>query len=277
MKSVLVLATSAGGLCLSSAAMAGLFPGPDSFGYSGFTTTGNTYTTIKGNGGTRVTPADPAAATYDDRFYQVALPFTFNFYGTANTTAYLSTNGFLSFGGATNTGNALDSQQANSYTNNSFALAAMPLGGSGNWVNDRAVIAPWWDDMQFTSGQQGGLYTLLRTNGLGEQEFVIEWANIAFFNSTTDGVSFQVVLNQNNWISFFYGDSASANTGNTRAASATIGIHDLGGTTGNDRFLQYSFNQVNAVAPGMGIHIIPAPASLALVGVGGLLMARRRR
>jgi hypothetical protein len=276
MKSVLVLAAVAGGLCLSTVASAGLFPGPDGFGYTGSTTTGNTYTTIKGNGGTRVTPADPAAATYDDRFYSVTIPFSFNFYGTGQTTAFISTNGFIALGAATNTGNALDTQQNNSYTNSTFAVAAMPLGGTGQWVADRPVIAPWWDDMQFTSGQQGGIYTRSQVVS-GVNEFVIEWANVAFFNSTADGVSFQAVLRDNGTMSFFYGDSASSNTGNTLGASGTIGIHNVGGGTGNDQYLQYSNNQAAAVSNGFAVHIVPAPASLALAGLGGLLVARRRR
>src|SRR5438874_7647131 len=86
--------------------------GPDAAGYTGLhANVPGSFTTIKGNGGTLITPAtpaDPPPATLDDRFYQVAMPFSFPFYGTSSNTAFVSTNGFLAFGGVTNTNTALD-------------------------------------------------------------------------------------------------------------------------------------------------------------------------
>jgi hypothetical protein len=56
-------------LFAGSTATAASFPGPDAFGYTGVRTNNlSAFNSIKGNGGTLLTPADPAAAPYDDRF-----------------------------------------------------------------------------------------------------------------------------------------------------------------------------------------------------------------
>jgi hypothetical protein len=273
-RNVLILA---GALAVPAIAQAAVtWPGPDSYGYSGSTSTGNTFSTIKGNGGALVTPADPAAATYDDRFYTAPVGFAFPFYGVTNNAVFVTTNGLITFGGTTNTDQSLNTQINASYTNASFNSATAIPSGSNVQV-DRAMIAPWWDDLQFTSGQTGGIYTLNRTVS-GVQEFVIEWANVAFFNSTTDGVSFQAILRDNGTITFNYGDTSSSNSTNTLGASATIGIHNLGGTNVNNQYLQYNANTAGALPlGGFRVDIVPGPGAAALLGLGGLMAARRRR
>jgi len=253
-------------LLASNPASAQVF-GPDAFGYLGSrTNTGAAYTPIKGNGGTLQTPADPANATFDDRFYTAPIGFNFPFYGVNQTSVFMMTNGFLSFGGTTNTSGALNTQENFSYTNGSFNTNTLPIGNS---QVDRAIIAPWWDDLQFTSGQPGGIYTLLRTVA-GHQEFVMEWNNVAFFNSTTDGVNFEAILRDDGLITFQYNDVASSNAGNTLGGSATIGIHNLGGTTGNNNFLQFSVNSPTLVQFDQITFTptaVPEPTSMALCGV----------
>jgi hypothetical protein len=278
-----------GGL-VAAVAAAGPAPaqtfGPDGFGYTGnHVNVPGSFVTIKGNGGTLITPltpADPPPSTLDDRFYSVAIPFNFPFYGTNNTTAFVSTNGFVSFGGTTNTSQVLDSQISASYTNPNFNSATAITGqGTGSPQVDRQIIAPHWDDMQFTGGQPGGIYTLNRTVS-GHQELVLEWAQDAFFNSTTDGVSFQAILRDDGSMSFIYGDLTSAVSGNNNGGAATIGIHDLGGSPSNNRFLQWSFN-TTSVSLNDTINItpsaVPEPGTLALcaIGMAGVAAYRRRR
>lgn len=267
------LAFTAGG------AFAQIF-GPDAFGYTGNRTNSPaSFTSIKGAGGTLITPADPAAATYDDRFYSVPIGFPFSIYGVSDTTAFVSTNGFISFGGVTNTNTALNTQVGASYNNGNLASASPIIsGGNVGMQVDRTFVAPWWDDMQFTNAQPGGLYSLTRTVG-AIQEFVVEWNNVAFFNATTNGVTFQAILRSDGSMSFLYPDVTNGATG-TNGAEATIGIHNLGGTTANNQFLQYSFNQAGALLNGDRIDItpVPEPGSMALLGVAVLgTLARRRR
>lgn len=262
---------------LTGSASAAVF-GPDAFGYTGNSSNSPaSFTTIKGAGGALVTPADPANALFDDRFYAATIPFNFPFYGVNQTAAFLSTNGFISFGGTTNTNAALNTQVASSFGNNTLASATALIAGM---QVDRSFIAPWWDDLQFTNAQAGGIYTLTRTLGV-VQEFVVEWNSVAFFNSTTDSVNFQAILRDDGSMTFLYRDVLSSNAGNTRGGSATIGIHNLGGTTGNNNFLQYSFNQAAALANGdrIDITLIPEPGSMALAAgsFAGMLLRRRRR
>lgn len=279
MKRLIVLVLFAAAACTTSA-RAQTF-GPDSYGYTGNHTTGNTFTQIKGNGGILITPgspADPPPATLDDRFYSSNIGFNFPFYGVINTSVFESTNGFISFGGTTNTLQTLDSQITASYTNGSFATNTLPLG---NMQVDRAVVAPWWDDMQFTAAQPGGIYVLNRTVA-GKQEYVIEWNNVAFFNATANGVTFQIVLRDDGSIDFNYIDVVNGASG-TNGASATIGIHNLGGTLANNQFLQWTFNQAAAVSNGDLITFtlssaVPEPATMALGGLalGGVLVTAKR-
>lgn len=251
--------------------------GPDTFGYIGVQTNNPAaFTSIKGAGGTRVTPADPAAATYDDRFYSAPIGFNFSFYGASSNAVFLSTNGFMAFGGTTNTNQTLNAQITASYTNGSFASAS-PIPPDSNLQVDRQIIAPWWDDMQFTNGQNGGLYILTRTAG-AIQELVIEWNNVAFFNATTNGVTFQSILRSDGTFDFIYSDVVNGSTG-TNGAESTIGIHDLGGTTTNGRFLEWSTDQPLSVANGDVISFIPVPepGSAAVIGLAVFGMAVRRR
>jgi hypothetical protein len=268
------------GFCIFTGSASAQIFGPDAYGYTGNRTNApGAFSSIKGAGGTLVTPADPAAALYDDWNFSTPIGFAFPIYGGSETTAFLSTNGLISFGGTTNTSATLGAQVGNSYNNGNLASAS-PLisGGTGGMQVDRTFIAPWWDDMQFTNGQAGGLYTLTRTVG-AIQEFVVEWNNVAFFNATTNGVTFQSILRSDGTISFYYPDVTNG-AGGTNAAQATIGMHNLGGTTANNNFLQYSFNQAGALLNGDRIDItpVPEPGSLLLLGVAGLgCLVRRRR
>mgnify|MGYP001178457216 CR=1 FL=1 len=75
-----------------------------------------------------ITPFSVSIGGSDDGAAEVTIPFDFQFLGTPHSTAYISTNGFLSFSSAS----------IASYTNQSIPSAATP----------NSVIAPWWDDLR---------------------------------------------------------------------------------------------------------------------------------
>jgi hypothetical protein len=239
--------------------------GPDAYGYTLTRTAniGNTnYVDISGTG-TRITNA-PGGAVQDDVTLTVALPFSFNYYGTANTQLFVSTNGFFAFGG--NTGSAT----AGSYANADLSQPTILNGGTGQATVERAVLAPWWDDLYFTNSAAipGGLYTLTRTVA-GHQEFVLEYHGAQYFGATANSVTFEAVLRDNGTMSFYYPDP-SGPAGQSQGASASIGTHDLNGGGAVNRYLQFNFNGSNLINIGDQIDItpVPEPTSLILVGVG---------
>ena len=77
----------------------------------------------------------------DDGAAQVNIPFDYQFLGTPHSTAYISTNGFLSFSSASIT----------SYSNQSIPSSSTP----------NSVIAPWWDDLRNFNTELGRTSPLL--------------------------------------------------------------------------------------------------------------------
>ena len=96
----------------------------------------------------------------DDASVAVALPFAFSHYGTAYTTANVSTNGHLSFS-APSTG---------------FSNVAIPNAATPN-----AAVYPQWDDLVIDASG-AGVYTATK-GAAPNRRFVIEWENVHPYNS----------------------------------------------------------------------------------------------
>lgn len=160
--------------------------------------------------------------TGDDQALGVALPFPFSFYGQSYSTVYVSTNGVVSFTGA-----------SSSYLNSSIPNTATPNG---------AVYA-FWDDLYVD-----GLASI-RTQTLGSEpnrQFVIEWRNVHFYGDTSRRVRFEIVLNEDGSILTQYADIAE--DGREQGSSATVGMENAAGTDA----LQYSFAEA-ALADGLAV------------------------
>lgn len=159
--------------------------------------------------------------TLDDGWTN-AIPIGFNmkFYGTDYSNIYLSTNGFLSF-------TALTSSY---YTNAQIPGTALPNN----------IIAPFWDDLDGRT--QGTVHRLLDGN-----KFIIQFTNWQKY-SGTGSLTFQVVLNQNGKIQFYY------NNMNATLNSSTVGIEN---TAGNDG-LQVVYN-ANYVANNLAVQFAAEP------------------
>jgi hypothetical protein len=190
----------------------GLTPAPpcsDSFGY--------TCTA----GPTTWTPADQTvlALTGDDAFQQVSLPFGIKFYGTTYTTAWVDTNGLLTF---------------EQLTSSAWNHGAIPSGPAANKAD--AAIYPFWDDLVVDSSAS------VRTAVTGtapNRRFVVEWRNVKFFADSSLRVSFEIIFAENGPITFAYTGVGTAAL--ERGGEATVGIENAAGTVA----LQYSLNQPN--------------------------------
>ncbi len=193
----------------------------DSFGYS---------CVIEGAGYVEASTVLPL--TGDDASTNVALPFAFNFYGTSYNQAFVSTNGHLSFTAAST----------------AFSNVGIPATGLPN-----AAIYPLWDDMNVVSGT-GSVRTQL-VGTAPNRSFVVEWRNVAFFNTTGLNVDFEAQLNEDGSIVTRYRNLSAdpRELGN----SATVGIENAAGTVA----LQYSLNAA-VLSNTQSIKFIPPPSGI---------------
>jgi glucose/arabinose dehydrogenase len=158
---------------------------------------------------------------------RITLPFGFRYYGQTYTSAWVNTNGALSF-------TAAGTAAANT------AIPSAPAPNAG--------IYAFWDDLSIDGSAS------VRTGTLGaapNRRFVIEWRN-ALIAGTTQRVNVAVELHQNGEIWLNYKNLATNNR--ERGSSATVGIENATGSTG----LQYSFN-LPALTNGVAIQFRPPP------------------
>ncbi|WP_328807592.1 S8 family serine peptidase [Nonomuraea antri] len=183
-----------------------------------------------------VAGAEKLALTGDDEALQVTLPFPMPFYGSGQSRAWISTNGFLSF--------ATDEIVTGSNTK-------LPATGTPNHA-----IYPYWDDLVVDT--ESGIYTAV----LGQapnRRYVVEWRNVTFYSAKDQRLSFSAVLGEDGSISFRYKDIESERD---QGSSATIGVENAAGTDA----LMYSYDEP-ALSTGQSLAITPSRHGL----VGGVV------
>jgi hypothetical protein len=156
----------------------------------------------------------------DINFATVTLPFPFTLYGQAYTTAFVATDGFVSF---------LDPQP-------------IPLDNSSTLpdpATPNAAVYPFWDDLVVDA------ISSVRTELVGtgaNRRFVIEWRDVATFFDPSTRLSFEVVLFKNgNILTQYLAPFA-------QGATAAIGLENQTGTVA----FVYSNNRPS-VDPGTAI------------------------
>ncbi|MEM8600413.1 MAG: M12 family metallo-peptidase, partial [Bacteroidota bacterium] len=169
--------------------------GPDGFGYAWRDSSepgGPTYAWEDiSSTGTSISLGDDATA-------EVALPFTFSFYGTNYTSVFINSNGNLTFGSG-----------STAYTNAGIPNAAAP----------NALLAAFWDDLNPSGG--GSVYYGTDSQG----RFAVQWDAVPPY-SGGGTYTFQAILASDGRILYQY----EALTGTT--SSATIGIENGTGSDG---------------------------------------------
>ena len=141
-----------------------------------------------------LTGSGSALSLSDDDSETVTLPFSFPFFDTAQTEVVVSSNGFLAFGG-----------NANEYDNTGIPREGGPRG----------MIAPFWDDLDPSSGGQ------VLVQDMEDGRWIAQWTNVRRYSERTNpsrGNTFQVVLSADGLIEFQYGEM------NGVLDNATVGV-----------------------------------------------------
>jgi uncharacterized protein (TIGR03382 family) len=220
------------------------------------------------------------AANDDGSTGLVQLGFDFCFYHTNRSALYINNNGNVSF-----------SNPFGSFTSTGFP------------VNGFDMIAPFWADVDTRNRTLNGIDTNLvwhrtfDTNSDNAPDvFVVTWDAVGYYNQQNNlRNTFQLAIaaDLNHWglglnAAFSYGTmqwttgSASGGSGGFGGTPATVGINRGDGV---------DFSQIGRYSTAAGVAalsnqryyfdacegIVPAPGSAALLGLGTLLLSRRRR
>ncbi len=203
-------------LALRGGALQASTNGPDAAGYT--VTDGVTYSFVDiSSTGTGILSGE------DDNSAQIALGFSFEFYGHSVSSVCVSTNGLLSFGSC----GGID------FANQDLTNNATP--------GDLPAIAAMWTDLTFAAPGSGAVQ--YQTMGeTGSRRFVAQWTNAYVVRSRTP-VTFQAILVEgSNRVLLQYRSVGGASApAAALGGAATIGIRDSGGES-NGRRLQWSYN-----------------------------------
>lgn len=155
------------------------------------------------------------ALTGDDAVAAVPLPFAFPFYGGAYRSAWVDTNGLLSF---------TDPGGSHPYTGG----GQLPAPAEPN-----AVVAPFWDDLVVDAS--ASVRTATTGTGSG-QRFVVEWRNVHRKGNTAQRLSFEAILAPDGTVTTNYDQLDNAAE---KGANAIVGIEADAGEDG----LSYSIGE----------------------------------
>lgn len=134
------------------------------------------------------------SGTRDDGFWNISLPFAFDFNGTPYNNVFLGTNGYISFGAG--------------------STAYFPEGGVLDQLNN-AVVA-------FTRDLNTGAASLYSGTDATTGEFVIQYNGVIY--ATTIAISWQYRLNPNGTIRVIYGPMALPAAGTSYRPQAGLVI-----------------------------------------------------
>ncbi|MFV2018371.1 LamG-like jellyroll fold domain-containing protein [Micromonospora sp. LOL_023] len=182
-----------------------LDPVTDAYGY-GCQVVTQTYTPANGSA---------IALAGDDAVSQVGLPFAFPFYGNSYSTAWVDTNGIVTF---------VDPVGSHPGDSVNIPSPAQP----------NAMIAAFWDDIVV----DGSASVHTGTVGIPPiRQHSIEWRNVHLAGNASQRINAKVTLFESGRIILNYSGIDQSSPAE-RGESATVGIESPGGNSG----LEYSFS-----------------------------------
>ncbi|MDX9703081.1 MAG: hypothetical protein RBU23_08575 [Candidatus Auribacterota bacterium] len=151
----------------------------------------------------------------------VAIGFSFGFFGQVYESIDIHSNGFLTF-------QHIFPGLPVVYTN-----ATIPTSGIPN-----AIIAPFWDDLDITDANA----VYYRNSAVSGNSFAVSWLNIAFYSDIAASLTFSATLfEKSNLIMFSYKKLTNGSRSFANGSSATVGAENHDGSQG----IQCSYNQSN--------------------------------
>jgi hypothetical protein len=170
------------------------------------------------------------ALTGDDANTSVTLPFAMPFYGQNYTTAWIDTNGVVSFA---------------AFNGSAWNVGQIPSAAAPNTPNLAAY--PFWADVWVDASAS------VRTQTIGSapnRQFVIEWRNVRFYSDPNTRLTFEVLLGENGTITFAYTDIDGSPL--EKGSETTVGVENGTGTVAR----QYLFHEA-ILSSGRGITFTP--------------------
>jgi hypothetical protein len=181
-------------------------------------------------------PADTVLPlTGDDAYLQISPPFPLTLYGQAYTTAWVDTNGVITF-------QAPDGA--------SWDHGEIPSPPATN--RPSGAVYPFWDDWMV----DGDASVLTATTGSApNRRFIVEWRNVRHFSDAAERVSFEAIFDEAGGdITFAYTGIDTAD--HERGSTATVGIEDAAGVVATQYLLA---EPILTSGVGVRLHAGPPP------------------
>jgi hypothetical protein len=174
--------------------------------------------------------------TGDETTWQKNPPFPIKLYGESYTSAWINSNGLITF---------KDPMYFGWIGSTPDTLPSPAAEGKPN-----AAVYAFWDDWVVDASSK----IATKISGTApNRQWIVEWRNVYLYGDTAARASFEVIFSEDGQISLAYADLSTTNP-LERGSGATVGIENASGTIA----FQYSTQQA-VLSSGQGVTFRPNP------------------